>query len=59
MLRAMVESPSLELFKRCVDVTHRAVLGGWLDLVILKVFNLGDSASMIHNEIHVVLYRCF
>jgi len=42
----VVESPSLELFRKCVDVTLRdkglvgmVVLGGWLGLIILKVFS--------------------
>lgn len=33
------------------------MLGGWLDLVILNVFYLDDSASMVQNEIHRVLYK--
>lgn len=33
------------------------MLGGWLDLVILNVFYLDDSASMVQNEIHRVLNK--
>lgn len=33
------------------------MLGGWLDLVILNVFYLDYSASMVQNEIHRVLYK--
>jgi len=55
--REVVVSPSLEVFKKRVDVAllgHGLVgmvlLGGWLDLMILEVFsNLGlyDSMDMI------------
>ena len=44
--RAVVESPSLEVFKKRVDVALRymvlvgmVLLGGWLDLMILEVFS--------------------
>jgi len=42
----VVESPSLEVFKKRVDVALRymvlvgmVLLGGWLDLMILEVFS--------------------
>ena len=48
--RAVVESPSLEVFKKCGYGTSghglagMVVLGGWLDLMILEVFsNHNDS----------------
>jgi len=39
--RAVVESPSLEVLEKCVDVALQdmVVLGGWLDLMILEVFS--------------------
>jgi len=45
--REVVESPSLEVFKKRVDVALHdimpllgmVVLGGWLDSVILEVFS--------------------
>jgi len=57
--REAVNSPSLEVFKRCVDVTLRghglvvdlAVLCLWLDSMILKVFpNLNYSVKCIWYE---------
>jgi len=48
--REVVESPSLEGFKRCTCGTSghglagMVMLGGWLDLMILEVFSqLNDS----------------
>ena len=42
LCREMLESPSLEVFRKRVDVALRlvgmVVLGGWLDLMILEVF---------------------
>lgn len=44
MEREAVESPSLEVFRMCVDVALRDLAWRWDSLVILRVFpNLSDS----------------
>ena len=50
-----MESPSLEVFKKCVGVALRAVgmVGVWLDQVILVVFSsLNDSVTLCFQMIH-------
>ena len=47
--REVIETPSPEMFKKCLDAGawfsgEILVVGGWLDLMILEVFsNFGDS----------------
>jgi len=69
LLREAVESPSLDVFKKCVDVDTSGyglvglvVLGWWLDLRIFEVFsNLNDCMILrfYQGDISAVILQSY
>ena len=63
--RVVVELPSLEVYKKCVDEVLRDMVqwaipavGGWLDWTILEVFsNLHDSITCTEGNVSSV-WQC-